>query len=183
MPGTPEQIAHGVKDDSPELFLKDTLKAGEYFNDPKLAHALCYEALDAYKYLIANGCKFAKTPFIQGGHSKIRSPAPEVSAGISVLIPLHRKFLSKGGVMLNNTIVDEVIKQYGAAFDPKTGKRCFIMAGSAACAERAKTQAAAAKTNCFSMIWTPIVTSLAQPSGRRCGRRRCRRAPNCRRDA
>lgn len=40
VPRTPEQLAHGVKDDSPELFLKDTLKAGEYFNDPKLAHAL-----------------------------------------------------------------------------------------------------------------------------------------------
>lgn len=110
VPGTSEQIAHGVKDDSPELFLKDTLKAGEYFNDPKLAHALCFEALDAYNYLIKNGCKFAKTPFIQGGHSKIRSLAPEVSAGISVLIPLHRKYLEKGGVMRKNTIVDEVIK-------------------------------------------------------------------------
>ena len=28
VPRTPEQLAHGVKDDSPELFLKDTLKAG-----------------------------------------------------------------------------------------------------------------------------------------------------------
>lgn len=110
IPGSPEQLAHGVKDDSAEVFLKDTLKAGEYFNDPALAKALCYNALPAYEYLIKLGCKFAPTPFIQGGQSKVRSLAPEVSAGVSVMIPLHRHFLANGGVMRKNTIVDEVIK-------------------------------------------------------------------------
>ncbi len=110
IPRSPEQLKHGVTDDSPELFLKDTLKAGEGFNDPALAKALCFNALDAYNYLLERGCKFAPTPFIQGGQSKIRSLAPEVSAGISVMLPLHRYFLSKGGIMRKNTIVDEVIK-------------------------------------------------------------------------
>lgn len=67
VPRTPEQLAHGVKDDSPELFLKDTLKAGEYFNDPKLAHALCFKALESFEYIRKLGCEFAPTPFIQGG--------------------------------------------------------------------------------------------------------------------
>ena len=106
VPRTPEQLAHGVKDDSPELFLKDTLKAGEYFNDPKLAHAL----LESFEYIRKLGCEFAPTPFIQGGHSKIRSLAPKVSAGISVMLPLHRHFLKRGGIMRKNTIVDEIIK-------------------------------------------------------------------------
>lgn len=110
VPRSPEQLAHGITDDSAEVFLEDTLKAGEYFNDPKLAHALCFQALDAYKYLLDRGAKFAPTPFIQGGHSKVRSLAPEVSAGVSVLIPLHERFLKQGGVMRKNTIVDEVIK-------------------------------------------------------------------------
>ncbi|MFQ8815305.1 MAG: FAD-binding protein [Sutterella wadsworthensis] len=82
------QLAHGVKDDSPELFLKDTLKAGECFSDPKLAHALCFKALESFEYIRKLGCEFAPTPFIQGGHSKIRSLAPKVSAGISVMLPL-----------------------------------------------------------------------------------------------
>ena len=73
VPRTPEQLAHGVKDDSPELFLKDTLKAGEYFNDPKLAHALCFQALESFEYIRKLGCEFAPTPFFQGGHSKILS--------------------------------------------------------------------------------------------------------------
>ena len=110
VPRTPEQLAHGVKDDSPELFLKDTLKAGEYFNDPKLAHALCFKALESFEYIRKLGCEFAPTPFIQGGHSKIRSLAPKVSAGISVMLPLHRHFLKRGGIMRKNTIVDEIIK-------------------------------------------------------------------------
>ena len=59
VPRTPEQLAHGVKDDSPELFLKDTLKAGEYFNDPKLAHALCFKALESFEYIRKLGCEFA----------------------------------------------------------------------------------------------------------------------------
>ena len=50
IPRSPEQLKHGVTDDSPELFLKDTLKAGEGFNDPALAKALCFNALDAYNY-------------------------------------------------------------------------------------------------------------------------------------
>ena len=110
IPRSPEQLAHGVTDDSPELFLKDTLKAGEGFNDPKLAHELCFRALESLEYLKKLGCKFAPTPFIQGGHSKVRSLAPEVSAGVSVMIPLHRHFMEKGGVMRKNTIVDEVVK-------------------------------------------------------------------------
>lgn len=109
IPCSPEQIAHGVKDDSPERFLADTLKAGEYLNDPKLAHALCFNALDAYKYLVDRGCKFSKVPFIQGGHSVVRSLAPEVAAGWSVLIPLLRAYEKSGGKMKKNTIVDEVI--------------------------------------------------------------------------
>lgn len=40
----------------------------------------------------------------------MRSLAPEVGAGISVLIPLHQCFTKAGGVMRKNTIVDEVIK-------------------------------------------------------------------------
>ena len=110
IPRSPQQLAHGIKDDSPELFLKDTLKAGEYFNDPALAKALCFNALESFQYLLDKGCKFAPTPFIQGGHSKIRSLAPEVSAGVSVMIPLHRLFLKMGGVLRKKTIVDEVIK-------------------------------------------------------------------------
>ncbi|MFR3029317.1 MAG: FAD-binding protein [Sutterella wadsworthensis] len=109
-PAHARALAHGVKDDSPELFLKDTLKAGEYFNDPKLAHALCFKALESFEYIRKLGCEFAPTPFIQGGHSKIRSLAPKVSAGISVMLPLHRHFLKRGGIMRKNTIVDEIIK-------------------------------------------------------------------------
>ena len=97
-------------DDSPELFLKDTLKAGEYFNDPKLAHALCFKALESFEYIRKLGCEFAPTPFIQGGHPRsVRSPR-KVSAGISVMLPLHRHFLKRGGIMRKNTIVDEIIK-------------------------------------------------------------------------
>lgn len=110
IPRSPQQLAHGIKDDSPELFLKDTLKAGEYFNDPALAKALCFNALESFQYLLDKGCKFAPIPFIQGGHSKIRSLAPEVSAGVSVMMPLHRLFLKMGGVLRKKTIVDEVIK-------------------------------------------------------------------------
>lgn len=110
VPRSPEQLAHGITDDSAELFLKDTLKAGQYFNDPKLAHELCYRALESFEYIKSKGCKFAPIPFIQGGHSKVRSLAPEVGAGISVLIPLHNVFQQHGGVMRTRTVVDEVIK-------------------------------------------------------------------------
>ena len=109
VPKSPQQLQAGINDDSPELFLQDTLKAGEYFNSPELAKTLCFNALNAYEFLIKHGCKFAKTPFIQGGHSKIRSIAPEVSAGLSVMMPLHKGFRAAGGVMRNNTIVDDII--------------------------------------------------------------------------
>lgn len=110
VPGSKEQLAHGIKDDSAQRFLDDTLKAGEYLNDPKLAKALCFNALESFEYIKARGCKFSDIPFIQGGHSCVRSLAPEVGAGISVLIPLHQCFTKAGGVMRKNTIVDEVIK-------------------------------------------------------------------------
>ena len=92
-----------------ELFgMKNMLVTDE--KPAKLAKALCFNALESFEYIKARGCKFSNIPFIQGGHSCVRSLAPEVGAGISVLIPLHQCFTKAGGVMRKNTIVDEVIK-------------------------------------------------------------------------
>lgn len=67
VPRTPEQLAHGVKDDSPELFLKDTLKAGEYFNDPKLAHALCFKALESFDTSASSAANSRPRPSSRAG--------------------------------------------------------------------------------------------------------------------
>jgi len=71
-PDTKLQKENGVQD-SPELMLKDMLKAGLYLNHPVLAGIVAYNAKDALEWSESYlGVKYARLNF-HGGHSVKRA--------------------------------------------------------------------------------------------------------------
>ncbi|PKN53184.1 MAG: flavocytochrome c [Deltaproteobacteria bacterium HGW-Deltaproteobacteria-13] len=138
-PGTKLQKENGVED-SPELMLKDMLKAGSYLNHPELARMVAYHAKEAIEWTESYlGARYTKLNY-QGGHSVKRANGTINSSGsevvnkqlakareLGVVIQLRTKlvkFLSNN----NGRIVGiEVRKNYKFP-DESTGKTAFIKA-------------------------------------------------------
>ena len=88
--GTKMQEAAGVKD-SPELMLKDMLKAGLYLNHVELAKIVAYQSKDALEWSETYiGAKFSRLNF-HGGHSVKRAHQTDNASGSGLV----NKMLSK----------------------------------------------------------------------------------------
>lgn len=141
-PGTKLQKENGVED-SPELMLKDMLKAGSYLNHPELARTVAYNAKDAIEWTESYlGAKYTKLNY-QGGHSVKRAngtinssgselvnkqlaKAKELGVKIQLRTKLDRFLAGKDGRIVGL----EVRKDYKFP-DERTGKKAFIKAKKA----------------------------------------------------
>lgn len=94
-PGTRLQKEAGVQD-SPELLLKDMLKAGAYLNHPALAKMVADQALDAITWCeTAVGAKFTRLNF-HGGHSVKRANQTDNASGSGLVTPMLQKCRAAG---------------------------------------------------------------------------------------
>ncbi len=140
--GTKMQKDAGVQD-SPELMLKDMLKAGLYINNPELAKIVAYGSKDAIEWCENYiGAKFARLNF-HGGHS-VKRAHQTINASGSELV---NKMLAKAkglGVNIqtrtklerfisneNNRIIGIEVKKNYRFPDEKTGKKAYIKASKA----------------------------------------------------
>ncbi len=98
VPGSPEQAAQGIKD-SPELMMKDMLKAGGQLNHPEKVRFLCDHAVDTYHWAVEKvGCRFQSKRIKQeGGHSVPRSLFTENGSG-SAIVTKELAYLEKKGL-------------------------------------------------------------------------------------
>ncbi|MCX8110646.1 MAG: flavocytochrome c [Syntrophorhabdaceae bacterium] len=140
--GTKMQKDAGVQD-SPELMLKDMLKAGLYLNNPELAKIVAYGSKDALEWSENYiGAKFGRLNF-HGGHSvkrahqtinasgselvnKMLSKAKDLGVKIQLRTKLDRFILNKD----NRVIGVEVRKNYNFP-EENTGKKAYIKASKA----------------------------------------------------
>lgn len=109
VPGTEIQKSKGIKD-SPELMMKDTIKAGLGLNHPDKVKAMCEEAYPAYRMLVDElGVKFSdKILKHEGGHSVPRSMYTINGRG-SEIVTKQLAALEKLGVKPRiRTIVDKI---------------------------------------------------------------------------
>lgn len=82
--GTKMQKENGVED-SPELLLKDMLRAGAYLNHPELAKIVAYGSKDAFEWTESYlGAKYTRLNF-HGGHSVKRAHGTVNSSGSEVV--------------------------------------------------------------------------------------------------
>ena len=99
--GTEEQEAQGIED-SPELFLEDMLKVGQYLNDRSLLLAYLTHQQETYRWLKQHGVEFREVE-ISSGQSARRSHNSVIK---KVLSSLHQDFTAAGGkTILNNRAV------------------------------------------------------------------------------
>jgi len=95
--GSPLQAEKGIKD-SPELLLKDMLKAGLYLNHVHLARMVAYKSNEVVQWTINYlGVKYKKELVHLGGHSVPRSYATYNRSG-SAIVNQQLKKLEKLGV-------------------------------------------------------------------------------------
>lgn len=109
MPLTSMQKKLGIED-SPELMIKDMIKAGRGFNHPELCRTLATEAHKAYDMLMECGVKFQDKVIRLGGHSAPRAHLPESASGGGIVVPMHHYLRNVGIVFQNRTNVEEIIR-------------------------------------------------------------------------
>ncbi len=140
--GTKMQKAAGVQD-SPELMLKDMLKAGLYLNHPDLAKIVAYGSNEALEWCETYiGAKFARLNF-HGGHSvkrahqtinasgselvnKMLSKARQLGVKVHTRTKLERFILNE-----NNRVIGIEVKKNYRFPDENTGTKAFIKASKA----------------------------------------------------
>jgi flavocytochrome c len=141
-PGTKMQKEEGIED-SPELMLKDMLRAGAYLNHPELAKMVAYGAKDALEWTESYlGCKYRVVGF-HGGHSVKRAhgtinqsgsevvnkelaKAREIGVKVQMRAKMERLIVNKDG----RVVGIEVRKNYRFP-DEKSGSAAFIKAKKA----------------------------------------------------
>ena len=141
-PGTKMQQANGVSD-SPELMLKDMLKAGAYLNHPDLAKIVAFNAKDALEWTESYlGCQYTRLNF-HGGHSVRRAHGTINSSGSEVVNKELAKARALGVKIQTRTKLVKFLTgkdgrvagievRTGYRFpDEKTGKTAFIKAKKA----------------------------------------------------
>ncbi len=138
-PGTKMQKKEGIED-SPELMLKDMMKAGGYINHPPLAKTVAENAVDALEWCQTYvGAEFTRVNF-HGGHSVKRAHQTSNQSGSGLITPMLAKCKETGVKLAGRTklvrylkdkngrvVGAEVLKGYRFP-DDKTGKPAFIKA-------------------------------------------------------
>ena len=138
-PGTNLQQENGVQD-SPELLLKDMLRAGAYLNHPELAKMVAYNAKGALEWTESYiGAKYTKLNF-HGGHSVKRAHGTINSSGselvnkelakakeVGVKIQLRTKLVKFISNKDSRIVGIEVRRDYKFP-DDNSGKTAFIKA-------------------------------------------------------
>lgn len=100
--GTPMQKAAGIED-SPELMLKDMLRAGAYLNHVPLAKTVADQSVDTLVWCqTVVGAKFARVNF-HGGHSVKRSHQTDNESGSGLVTPMIAKCKELGVRLENRT--------------------------------------------------------------------------------
>ncbi len=141
-PVTRLQKENGVED-SPELMLKDMLRAGAYINHPELARIVAFNAKDALEWTESYlGVKYARLNF-HGGHSVKRANQTINASGSEIVNKELAKAKELGVKLLTRTklvkflsnnegriVGMEVLKGYRFP-DDKSGKPAFIKARKA----------------------------------------------------
>jgi len=110
--GTSIQKQFGVLDDSPDIHFEDTMKGGDYKNDPKLVRILVDEAPKAVEWLKSLGAPFPDLT-LSGGSSKKRSHMITREYGAGLIKLLYENAIKKGvtirtGTKVINLCVDVV---------------------------------------------------------------------------
>lgn len=89
-PGNKWQKEQGIQD-SPDLMLKDMLKAGAYLNRPELARIVCEQSAEALEWCQTYiGAKFSRLNY-QGGHSVRRAVQTDNASGSGLVNPMLAK--------------------------------------------------------------------------------------------
>jgi flavocytochrome c len=137
--GTPMQKEAGIND-SPELMLKDMMKAGGYISHPQLAKMVADNSWDNLKWCMDFvGAKFTKVNF-HGGHAVKRAHQTHNQSGSGLVNPMLAKCREIGVKLENRTklvrlITDTTGRIVGAEVkkgyrfpDEKTGSTTFVQA-------------------------------------------------------
>ena len=107
--GTKQQIAAGIKDDSPELFYADTMKGGHNLNNPALLKTMTENARYAEEWLMDLGAGFCFRKGRGGGQSIARSHGPcDGSAVGPVILKTLMTRVEKDGIEVrrSNQVVE-----------------------------------------------------------------------------
>lgn len=113
--------------DSPDKHFEDTMKGGDYKNDPKLVRKLVDNATPAAEWLRDEvGVEFEDTLFQFGAHSVKRSLIPKGASGVEIIKKLKAKADSlQIPIKLNmkaNELIQENGKVVGVKATSKSGK-------------------------------------------------------------
>ena len=138
-PATAMQKQAGIED-SPELMLKDMMKAGGYINHPALAKIVADGAAESLKWCQDYvGAKFARVNF-HGGHSVKRAHQTDNQSGSGLINPMLAKCRQVGVKLETRTklvrlVADKDGRIVGAELrkgyrfpDEKTGTTAFVQA-------------------------------------------------------
>ena len=165
-PGTSGNIViaragHSVpfgEDDSPEIFLEDTLTGGAYLNHPDVAAAMCEDATARIHDLHSWGVTFmaqADGSFElqpQGGHTKNRGLYPTINWGTEVARPLRAKLDREHAQILERIIAVDLLVAEGCCrgvigFDTRSGETLLLRASATVLATGGAGQIYAETTN------------------------------------
>lgn len=138
-PGTKLQQEAGIKD-SPELLLKDMLKAGSYLNHPDLAKVVADGAKGAFEWCENYvGARFTRLNF-HGGHSVKRANQTDNASGSGLVNPMLKKAKELGVKLETRTkllryvsnkdgrIVGVEVRRGYRFPDDRTGKPAYVKA-------------------------------------------------------
>ncbi len=111
-------FGHSNRLDSPQVFYRDTLKAGRYINDKKLVWVMARDACERILELEQMGVKFSKRndEFVQhgaGGHTYPRGCYCKRKKGIYLMNPLKREAERMGVKFIEDMFITSLIVEDG----------------------------------------------------------------------
>lgn len=116
-------------EDSVELFIKNTLEAGDYKADPKLVEVLCSHALEARHWLTAHGTQWTEMVYQTIGGLWPRSlDEKDKIAYNGFIAPLAKRVNELGGKVVLNCRADSLVPDESGrvrevvAYDTKNGQ-------------------------------------------------------------
>ncbi len=105
-------------EDSPQLHAADTLKGGDFFNDPALVKILAENATAALNWMIdEGGAQIRPTVFRTGGHSAYRTHAANMGIGKEYVDALRKIATKRGATVRLDTEVTWIWRKDA---DPKS---------------------------------------------------------------
>ncbi len=107
--GSPKQEAEGIKD-SPELLMKDMMKAGLHMNHPELARMIAEQSREAVEWTEALGVEYKERCTHLGGHTVPRSYSTWNGSGSAIVNKEAEKLKSLGVKVRTRTYVSAIIQ-------------------------------------------------------------------------